>query len=41
VTCERADLAALVPLLFSQVEIDKLAGTREHAELVRAARELA
>jgi phosphoserine phosphatase len=36
--CERADLAALVPLLFSGAEIDKLERTREHAELLRAAR---
>jgi phosphoserine phosphatase len=38
VTCERADLAALVPLLFSRIEIDKLEKTREHADLLRAAR---
>jgi phosphoserine phosphatase len=37
VTCERADLAALVPLLLSAAEIDKLAAAREHARLIRAA----
>jgi phosphoserine phosphatase len=40
VACERADLAALVPLLFSRGEIDKLARSADHAELVRAARAL-
>lgn len=41
VTCEHADLAALVPLLFSTAEIDKLALAREHAPLLHAARALA
>lgn len=41
VTCAHADLAALVPLLFSRSEIDFLAVSSQHAALVRAARELA
>jgi hypothetical protein len=41
VMCAQADLAALVPLLFSRSEIDFLAVSSQHAALVRAARELA
>jgi phosphoserine phosphatase len=40
VKCERADLAALVPHLFSRSEIDFLAVSSQHAALVRASREL-
>jgi phosphoserine phosphatase len=39
VTGEQADLASLLPLLCSLDEIGRLAATREHAPLVRAARE--
>ena len=36
VTCDKRDLAALLPLLVSQDELERLARTREHAALVRA-----
>ncbi len=38
VTCDRGDLAALVPLLLSQEEIDILAMSEEHGALLAAAR---
>jgi phosphoserine phosphatase len=38
VTCERADLAALLPLLCALDEVEQLAQRKEHAPLVRAAR---
>lgn len=38
ITCETADLAALVPLVFSSAEVDALALDPEHQGLVRAAR---
>jgi phosphoserine phosphatase len=38
VTCESGDLAALVPLLLSQEEIDILSMSREHGALLAAAR---
>jgi phosphoserine phosphatase len=38
VTCESADLAALLPLLVSQEEIDILTMSREHGALIAAAR---
>lgn len=38
VTCDQPDLAALVPHLLSEEEIDILARTSEHAPLARAAR---
>jgi phosphoserine phosphatase len=35
-TCDKADFAALVPLLLAESEIEALAGRPEHAELVAA-----
>lgn len=40
-TCDVADFAALLPLLCSEAEIERLAGEPDHAALVSAARSLA
>jgi hypothetical protein len=37
ITCERSDLAALVPHLFATDEIERLARVPRHAPLVAAA----
>jgi phosphoserine phosphatase len=38
ITCERADLSALAPLVFSRAEMDTLASDPDHARLLAAAR---
>jgi phosphoserine phosphatase len=40
IICARADLAALLPLLFTNDEVDSLSADPHHLELVRAARAL-